>query len=166
MDVDIAAVDAWLAERKTLSGAFPGWGRVYGRDHTARWGIIDSIGVQSGELAFSVDRTLVHPTIAAIMNQKLVYRIDLVPEAECKPNHFSGRALGLPGTVCGSHFHRWEHNRDYVSVHGFGELPLRDPTPRALKTLEQALAALCDALNIELTSDQRDVRLPSQADLF
>lgn len=166
MDAELAAVDEWLAEAKTLSGSFPGWGRVYARDHTARWGIIDSIGVQSGELAFSVERALTHPSIAVIMNQKLVYRLDLAPEAECKTNHYLGRALGLEGTVCGSHFHRWVHNRDYVSKHGFGHLPIREATPKALKTLEQALAAICDAVNIELTSDQRDVRLPSQADLF
>lgn len=166
MDADIAAVDGWLAEAKTLSGTFPGWGRAYGRDYKARWGVIDSIGVQSGELSITVDRALTRPSICVVMNQKLVYRLDLVPEGECKANHYLGRALKLAATVCGPHFHRWEHSRDFVAANGFGELPLREAAPKALKTLEQALAAICDAVNIELTSDQRDVRLPSQADLF
>lgn len=166
MDVDVAAVDEWLAETKTLSGMFPGWGRAYGRDYKARWGVIDSAGVQSGELSITVDRALTRPSICVVMTQKLVYRVDLVPEAECKPNHYSGRALKLASTVCGPHFHRWEHNREFVAQNGFGELPLRDPAPKALKSLEQALAAICDAVNIDLTSDQRDIRLPSQADLF
>ncbi len=54
----------------------------------------------------------------------------------------------------------------YFAKEGFGELPHREADPKALKTLEQALAAISDDVNIELTSDQRDVRLPSQADLF
>ncbi len=166
MNLEIAAVDEWLADLKTLSGPFPGWGRAYGRDYKARWGIIDSIGIQSGELSITVDRALMRPSIAVVMNQKMVYRLDIVPESECKANLFSGVALGLQGTVCGPHFHTWKHNRDWVAKEGFGELPHREAAPKALKTLEQALAAISDDVNIELTSDQRDVRLPSQADLF
>lgn len=166
MDAEVAEVDGWLAEQKTLAGAFPGWGNSYGRDHTARWGIVDGDGIQRGELAFSSDRTLVHPSIVVMMGKRMVFRLDLVPETECEPNDFGGQALKLPGMVCGSHTHSWVHNREWVRVHGFGELPYREPTPKALKTLEQALAAVADAVNIDLTTDQRDCRLPADRDLF
>lgn len=162
----MAAVDAWLAEDKILAGVFPGWGRSYGRDYTARWGIIDPTGIQRSELAITCDRALLKPTICVLFERKLVFRLDITPEGECEPNPFGAFAMGLPPYVCGSHMHAWEDNRDWIRSHGFGELPFRSPAPKALRTLEQALAATCDAVKIDLTSDQRDCRLPAERDLF
>ncbi len=166
MDAEIAAVDEWLADEKTLSGPFPGWGKSYGRDHTSRWGIVDSIRTQRGELAITCDRALIKPTICVLMERKLVFRLDIVPENESEPNDFGALAFGLPGMVKGSHIHSWVHNREWVKVHGFGELPIREPTPKALKTLEQALATTADVVGITLTTEQRDCRLPAERDLF
>jgi hypothetical protein len=165
MDEEIAAIEAWLAEDKTLVGVFPGWGRAYGRDYTSRWGIADSIGVQRAELAITCDRRLLKPTICVIMERRLVFRLDIVPEGETEPNPMDAMKFGLPGLVTGSHTHPWVHNREWIRMNGFGELPYREPAPR-VRTLEQGLAATADAVNLTLTSDQRDCRLPEEPGLF
>jgi hypothetical protein len=101
----IAEIDAWLAEDKTLDGFFPGWSQPYGRDYTARWGILDSLGIQRGELAFSVDRALQKPSIVVLMERRLVFRTDIVPDGKVESNPPWAERHGLPATIDGSHVH-------------------------------------------------------------
>ena len=166
MIAEIEAVDAWIAEDKTLFGTFPGWGAERGSDHTARWGIVDSLGIQRGELSLTVDRRLLKPTICVLMERKLIARIDIVPEGESEPNPPAARRMGLPAIIRGTHMHGWSENREWVRLHVFGELPFRRQMPPALRTVSQALAAITDDVNIFLESNQRDFQLPPQAYLF
>lgn len=167
LEAELAEVDAFLAEPKTLVGLMPAWGQSgYGREWQVRWGVADSLGIEQGDLCFTVDLKLEKPSIVLVFRKRPVYRLDMVAASETKPNPFGAKALGLPAMVTGSHTHPWTANREWVRVNGFGELPYRNPTPQALRTLEQALAQVADDINLTLTTDQRDCRLPRQASLF
>ncbi len=165
-DAEIAEIDAFLAEEKHLDGPPPLWTQSYGRDWTLRWGLVDPAGVQRGELAFTIDARLEKPSVVLLTQRRLIHRLDLVPDVECKDNPYGALVMGLPPQVCGSHEHPWDVNREWVRVNGFGELPFRRPTSRALRSIDQMLATVCDAANVQLTTGQRDLRLPDQGELF
>lgn len=164
--VDIAEIDAYLGADKALADGVPTWSVSFGNEHSARWGIVDSLGTQSGELVFKCRANLMWPSILLLRRGFLIHRTDLVPASEQKPNPLSAFALGLPAVVTGSHMHRWQDNRDHVERAGYGQLPNRWPTPTALRTFEQAFAATCHELNIHLEPSQRAFDLPEQGDLF
>ena len=119
---DVAAVDAFWAEpQKQLSGVPPEFGEStfyregqYGRE--AIWPIADNHGiVTTGQLRFVVRPGLnLGPRISVIFNRQAIARLDFVPVDECESNPPWAANLGLPPTICGPHFHSWEHNRDYV----------------------------------------------------
>lgn len=165
-DAEIAEIDAWVAQPKFLTTETPSWQERFGGEYSARWGIVDEDGLQSGELVLSCRFDLSRPSLTALHRRRLIHRTDLVPLDEKKPNPVGALAVGAPAEVTGSHMHLWSDNSRHVRVSGFDELPIRRPTPTALRTFEQALAATCDQLNIHLTPDQRAFSLPLQGDLF
>ena len=167
-DAEVAGVDAFIAEYKTLDGFFPGWSRSYGRDYTARWGVIDALNIRRGELVFSVDRDLIKPTIVVLMDRRLIHRTDIVPDGVVETNPLWAAELMLPSTVNGSHVHPWWANKEWVRENGFGPqcLQVRAPFPRGIDTLEQGLAVTAEAVNITINPDQRDCRLPTRSELF
>jgi hypothetical protein len=164
-DAEVAEIDAFLATAKTLAASHPTWTKGYGRRWGARWAILDEHEIQRGELAFEADATLTKVSISVITQRRPIYRVDLVPASECKKNPISAAILGLPAEVCGSHFHAWADNRERVRMSGEKELPYRRPTPTGLKNLSQALAAVAQAINLDLTSDQRGFDLPSEREI-
>lgn len=165
-DAEVDEVEAFLADYKTLEGFPPEWTQQHGRDWQVRWGIADKNHIQVGELCLSVSATLQRPSIAAMFQRKLIYRLDIVPEDECKPNAFSAYGLGLPAKVCGPHTHPWPENREYVRLNGFGVLPHRKPIEGTAVTLEHALAITAQDLGITVTGEQRECPLPPQGSLF
>jgi hypothetical protein len=162
LSVDL--VDAFLAEYKTLDGFFPAWARR-GPEWTSRWPILNSLGAAEGVLAFTIDGAITHPTISVLYRSYLVYRLDIVPAGECKPNPLGAFALGLPRQVCGPHTHPWSMNRDWVMANDFGELPYRQPITLADPSFIRGLEWAGAELNINISPSQRDIDMPA-ATLF
>lgn len=165
-DAEIAEIDAWLAAPKFLLSSLPQWLERFGGEYSSRWGVVDDSGIQAGELVCSCRYDLSRPSLTLLHRRRLVHRTDMVPPDEKKPNPIGALAVDAPHLVVGSHMHLWSDNSRHVRLSGFDELPIRRPTPSAMRTFEQALAATCDQLNIHLTPDQRAFTLPAQGDLF
>jgi hypothetical protein len=165
-DAEVAEVDAFLAEYKTLTGFPPEWTQQFGRDWQVRWGIENSIGVQVGELCLGLNEKFERPSVSALYQRRLIYRLDVVPAEECKPNDFGARAYDLPPWVCGPHTHPWPENKEYVRLKGFGTLPFRKPIEGTAVTIDHAIAIAASDLGIDVRGDQRECPLPRQPSLF
>lgn len=102
-----------------------------------------------------------------LLKRKPIFRVDIVPFDECKPNAYAGRNVsGLPGLVCGPHVHSWADNRDFIAANGFGELPIRRPINVDDTKFIRALEVASHDLNIHVTPAQRACEPPKQASLF
>ena len=165
-DPTIEEVDAFIQGYKTLDGFLHEWQQQYGWDWNSRWGILDVHGRQQAELVFTINAALTHPTICAIYRKKLIYRVDIVPMDEIKPNEFGALALGLPAIVKGPHTHPWPEHREFVRQNGFGELPFRKPVDIVDVQFIRALEVASADLNIHVEPRQRECALPKQAALF
>lgn len=166
-DGDVAEVDAFVGSHKSLDGLMPTWEQqIRGKWHV-RWAIIDALGVQRGELSITCDSDHSHPTICCVYNQRLIYRLDIVPNSECKPNPFGASSLGLPKNVCGPHIHGWNENKEYVRINGLNNLPFRRPIKGLAQTLRDGLGWVAQQLDITVTGQQRDgCDLPPQGALL
>jgi hypothetical protein len=160
-------VDAFLAEKKTLSGPAPEFGvsafhREGQYEREAIWPIADSLGiVTTGQLRFAVRPGLkLGPSISVIFNRQAIARLDFVPPDECELNPLWADQLGLPSRVCGPHFHSLEHNRSHVLKHERWELQCREPLPAQVRRFEQAFPWLADKVNLALTPEQRTFDVP------
>jgi hypothetical protein len=167
-DPDIAEIDAFLADPKTLDGAEPLWRSASRPDELqATWGIVESSGISRAELRFrcpTLNRA--EPSISLIFRRKAVWRVDLVASHSWKPNPIGADKLGLPPLVYGAHAHTWQDNREYIRRNGFGPIPYRRPLPISIKRLPQALAAFADEINLTLANDQRGFDVPPRKGLF
>lgn len=165
-DPTVEEVDAFIAGYKTLDGFLPDWEQHYGWDWSARWGILDDLGRSQAELVFSINAALTHPTICATYRRKLIYRVDIVPMDEIKPNDFGALRLGLPAVVQGPHTHPWPEHRDYIRRNGYGDLPFRKPVDIVDTQFIRALEVAAADLNIHVEPRQRECEPPKQAALF
>lgn len=156
----VEEVDSYVARYKTLRGYLHSWSNLYSRQWQARWGIIDEGGIENGELCFTITRDMRHQTIACIFRQHLIYRLDIAPITECKPNHHTAWKLNLPYEVCGSHVHGWLENREYVIENGFIAMPFRRAIDGLVETLSDGLGWVANDLNIHVAPDQRDFPMP------
>ena len=164
---DVAAVDRFLAGRKTLFGAPPEFGpsnfnRKGQFEWHAIWPIADDIGVvTTGQLRIVVRPGVdPRPSLSVIFNSQCVTRLDVCPADECEANAHWAEACGLPAIVCGPHIHAWEHNRGHLlSVDGWS-LDCREPLPVQIRRFAQAFPALADRINLVLTPDQRLFEIP------
>jgi hypothetical protein len=118
---EVAAVDAFLADQKTLAGAPPEFGpssfyRQGAYEWAATWPIQNSRGVvETGHLRFAMRRPGLF-SIAVVLKAQGISRLDFEEEDECHGNPHWASAYGLPAIVCGPHFHSWDHNRDTCSL--------------------------------------------------
>lgn len=158
-------IDAFLSSYKTLAGLMPAWVDYFDRDWQVRWGVEDIHGIQRGELCITCDAEQRKWSISALYQQKLIYRLDVVPLGECKPNPFGALAVGLPARVCGPHTHPWTPNRGYVLVNGFNRLPYRAEIPGEVGSITAALAWAAQDLNIQVDAQQRLCETPPQSRL-
>jgi hypothetical protein len=169
--MDIAEIDAFLAEAKTLqklSEGIPRWedGARKG-ELSATWSIVDSVGLIRAQLRFRCPRhSPQYSSVSVIYKGNPITRLDLVPPEECKPNPPTAQELGLPPRVCGPHWHPWQFNRNYIEKAGFGSLPHREPLPAQVRRLPQATLWLGDRINLLIAPDQRDFDIPPQGELF
>ncbi len=165
-DPTIEEVDAFISGYKTLDGFLPEWSQQYGWSWTTQWSILDTQGRQMAHLAFSINAALTRPSISAIFRKNLIYRVDIVPKDETKPNDYGALAVGLPYNVTGPHTHPWPEHRQYVQENGFGELPFRKPVDIIDVQFIRALEVAAEDLNIQVDPRQRDCEPPAQAGLF
>lgn len=165
-DPTVEEVDAFIEGHKTLDGFLPEWEQRHGWDWESRWGILDVHGRQQAELVFTINAALTHPTICAVYRRKLIYRVDIVPMTEIKPNEWGALALGLPAWVKGPHTHPWPEHREFVRANGFGELPYRKPVSIVDVQFVRALEVASADLNIHVEPRQRECEPPKQAGLF
>jgi hypothetical protein len=163
---EIAEIDRFLAELKTVTDALPEWkdGENLGRWQAA-WPVLDEDGIarEGTRLVFSCrkERTdLV--SIRLLLRGQQIFGIDIVSPGETKPNPPDAFRYDLPSRVAGSHFHTWKDNRDHAQRIGAGSLPYRRPTPTHLSRLPHALAALAQATNLVLTPQQLSFDVPPQ----
>jgi hypothetical protein len=166
--MDILEIDAFMAELKSLQGPPPTW-QDAGRpgELSATWNVADAIGVVRAQLRFRCPKHQRQwPSISLVYRQALIYRVDLVPPTECKPNPIGAHALGLPATVCGPHCHSWPDNRSYVHSAGPGHMPYRRPIHAQVRRLPQALLWLAVEINLNVEPDQRGFDVPPQGELF
>lgn len=158
--VECEEVDAFIAAHKTLVGFLPDWNPAFGGLHQTRWAIADIHGIESGELCLTVSPTGVYQTIVCTFRHKLIYRFDVAPAGECKPNWHTAHLQGLPAEVCGTHVHGWIENRSYAIVNGFGRMPVRRPVTASVLDLIDAVHWVAQDLNIQIDPGQRAISLP------
>lgn len=166
-EAEVLEVDAFIASYKSLHGLMPEWRDRYRRKWQIRWPIVDVLGVQRGELCMSCDSDQRRPSIQCLFGQRTIYRLDIVPMTECKPNDLSAMHSGLPSIVCGPHIHGWQENRDYAILNGVGTMPIRKPVDGLVQTLRDGLGWVAAELNIAVSGEQRGgCDLPPQGSLF
>jgi hypothetical protein len=169
IEADVAAADAFWADKKQLSGPPPEFGvSAFNRDgqyeREAIWPIADSIGiVTTGQLRFVVRPGLrLGPSVSVVFNRQAIARLDFVPLEECESNPLWAAQSGLPGRVCGPHFHSWEHNRSHILGQERWELPCREGLPAQVRRFEQAFPWLADKMNLILTPEHRQFDVPAE----
>lgn len=161
-DALVAEIDRFITGYKTLVGYRPEWSRrSYGNEWQVRWGVEDDTGTQRGELCISVDLALMRPSIVAIYEGKLIYRIDVLHDNASEENPLGAQAIGLPRRVYGSHEHSWTHNKEWCRTNGFGELPFRSSPGQPVNNLDRALEVLAQSLNITIMPGQRGIEMPA-----
>lgn len=159
-DQECQDIDDWIVSHKSVVGFLPPWGKQFRRQFQTRWGIADHHGIESAELCLTFNRDGRHGSIVGVHRQRLIYRLDIAPDTECKDNFHTAWRQGLPHNVCGSHVHGWPENREYVIYNGFGELPVRRPIAGAVIGLIDALHWVAQDLQIQVGPGQRDIELP------
>lgn len=168
--MDIAEIDAFIAENKTLEdleGSTPEWEDGHAGELSGTWNVVDSVGLIRAQLRFRCPKSRPQfSSISLIYKGNLITRLDLVPPDECKPNMPAAAAFGLPPHVCGPHWHPWEFNRSYVESAGFGRIPYREPLPPQIRKLPQGLLFLGDRINLSIAPGQRDFDIPPQGEMI
>lgn len=166
-DVTTEEISEFLSADKFLDGLLPEWGDGYSGVLQARWGLLNGVGIGiSSHICISLKPSLDRPSITLIYRQHPVYRLDIVPMDEEKPNPPWASKHGLPNYVAGPHTHPWDANMEYVNLNWDKSLPCRKPLPHNINELEHALAQAVSDLNITITSEQRVVNLPKQGRFF
>ena len=156
MEVNIEEVDTFLTSPKTLKGPPPEWKISSRGDHEAIWIIRDDLQIEVGQLRFRCSRQdFQWPSVSLIFRGRSVWRGDLVPMDECKPNPPDAYLLGLDPRVCGPHEHAWPDNRKYVAKTGHGDLPFRRAVQPQIQRVEQLLPWFAERINLTLDEGQR-----------
>lgn len=168
-DDDVRAVDTFLAEPKTLVGGLPEW-LPSERPHElqAIWIVADAVGVERAQLRFRVFRHDRHaPSLSLLFRNRPVWRLDMVPSSECKPNPHWAWRVKAEARVCGPHCHEWPDNRDFLLTGApVWILPCRRALPPTVRRLPQAMYWLADRLGLRLDGEQRGFDVPPKTDLF
>jgi hypothetical protein len=165
---DTDLVDQFLERPKTLRDGLPEWQKsAWSGEMTAIWILRDDLEVEVGQIRFKYPRNSnISPGLSLILRGNAIWRVDLVPEDECKFNPHDAHVFGLPPRVCGPHEHCWADNRDYVRSNGFTKIPYRRPLTPQLRHFGQILPWLASRITLELTPEQRKFDKPPQSDLF
>lgn len=164
---NIEQIDNFLSCDKFLDGLHPQWGEGYLGVQQFKWNIVDGLGVSlRAHLDVSLKPSLDRPTVVLIFWGYPIFRLDVVPEDEEKPNPHWAAEFGLPNYVNGTHTHPWYANKGHVEKNWDKTLPCRKPVSQKLTELEHVVAFVAEDLNITMTSEQRVVYLPEQGRLL
>lgn len=166
--MDVAEIDAFLAEEKNLLGGLPAWyDSGYAGELAATWSIQDAAGIIRSQFRFRCDkRDRTTPSVSLLYQSCLIWRVDLAPVDVCEHNPPGALALGLPAQVRGPHSHSWPFNREYVRSAGFGTLPYRAQLAVQIRRLPQAMLWLSTEIKLTVTPEQRGFDVPARTDLF
>lgn len=167
-DIELHAVDTFLAAPKRLEGGPPEW-RQNERpdDMTANWNVVDDMDVVSAQLRFRLSRLArEYPSVSLIFRGNCIWRLDLCRPTQMKFNPPWATKLGLPPSFLGSHCHTWADNRDHVAMSGVWNLAARRPVEPALRRVEQMLPWFAGQVGIQLEAEQRRFDAPPIASLF
>jgi hypothetical protein len=165
--VEVADVDAFLAEHKRLSGQAPLWSPGGWRsDLQAIWIVEDMHGAAIATLRFTCRKARnTYPSINLIFRNRPIWRVEIEDPPVRHRNPPWAASLGLPAFVEGSHEHAWHDNRAHVEMSPDWDIPARRPLHGQIKRLPAALASFADAANIELKPDQYLFDVPPQAEM-
>jgi hypothetical protein len=161
---EIDEIDRFMAAEKHLYERAPEFGpsnfaqrRRSAAEYEAKWPIVDSLGVIGDGQLRIVSRPGLddNVSISVIFKNISVSRLDLCPRTVCHPNPLIAITMGLPPTVCGSHFHAWEHNRDHILDTQQATLPFREELPAKIRRFDQAFPWMAEHINLVLTPGQR-----------
>ena len=165
---DVQAVEAFLAEPRTLDGPPPTWGdSAWGGEYAATWVVLDSLSAPVGLLKFVAQKTDTSvASINVIFQGREVWRVDLDHDHICHSNPHDGYLMHLDALVCGSHEHAWPINKEHLLVQDQWRLRYRRALPPQVRRLEQGLYWLANQINLTIHPDQRGFDGPRRADLF
>lgn len=165
---DVRYVDDFLVMDKRAVAPVPDWiASSWPREMQAVWRIQEASGIERAHLRFRCKSSQrQNPSVSVIFRDQPIWRIDLAPQSETKPNPHWGHRIGVPATVCGAHEHAWPDNRDYVLTSDVWGLPCRRPLPPRIRRLSQAIPWLAEKLQLELCPGWHEFDVPPQTDLF
>jgi hypothetical protein len=95
---EAAEIDAFLREEKRLDGPHPIWHEASRPgEMSAVWDVQDSLDITRAALRLRCSlETLAWPSVSLVFHRNAIWRIDLVPVHESKPNPLGAAALKLP----------------------------------------------------------------------
>lgn len=165
---DVRQVDDFLRAEKSTPWGAPEWApSSRPREVQAIWRIQDASGVERAHLRFRcATNRREFPSVSLIFRDDPIWRVDLVPVAECKPNPAWAVREGVPPMVCGPHEHAWSDNRTHLLTGAPWCLPCRRPLPSNVRRLPQVLPWLAERIGLTLCEGWRAFDLPPQTDLF
>jgi len=103
--------------------------------------------------------------VSVIFRSNPIWRFDLVPATERKPNPPGASDLKLDAWVYGNHQHTWYDNRKHVLENGW-TLPFRRAAPSSLYKISQCYQAVAADIKLELLKEQYGFEVPPNAELF
>jgi hypothetical protein len=164
---EVDAVDEFLAATKGLKGGHPQWVKNTRGEYEAVWIISEADGRERGQLRFCCSRpTRSHPSVSVIFRGNPIWRFDLVPATEMKPNLPGAKDLRLEAWVYGNHQHTWPDNRKYALENSAWDIPFRRTADKSLYKISQAYQALAAEINLQLLPAQYGFEVPTNNELF
>lgn len=89
--MDIAEIDAFIAENKTLEdleGSTPEWEDGHAGELSGTWNVVDSVGLIRAQLRFRCPKSRPQfSSISLIYKGNLITRLDLVPARRVQAQH-------------------------------------------------------------------------------
>jgi hypothetical protein len=163
---EVDAVDEFLAAPKGLKGGHPEWLANSRGEYEASWIISEADGRERGRLHFCCSRpSRSHPSVSVIFRNNPIWRFDLVPATEGKPNPPGAYDLKLPSWVYGNHQHAWPDNRKHVLENNW-TLPFRRQAATTLYKISQCYQGLAPEINLQLLRHQYGFEVPHNNMLF
>lgn len=165
---EVEEVDAFLAGAKTVRGGLPVWEPSgWKTDLAATWVVDDEHGIARAQLRFTCRREkATYPAISLLFRGQPIWRVEIEDPPVSHPNPHWAWQVGAPAVVRGSQ-HSWLDNRSYVaSLVGDWDIPCRRVIQPPIQRLPQAWAWFANRVNLSLESDQRDLDIPPQREMF
>ena len=164
----VRQADEFLQAAKSTPWGVPQWTpSSWPREVQAIWRIQEASGIERAHLRFRCGTyRREYPSVTLIFRDEAIWRVDLVPESECKPNPHWAAHGGVPPRVCGHHEHAWPDNRAHLLAGAPWGLPCRRPLPANVRRLPQVLPWFAERIGLTLCEGWHAFDVPPQTDLF